>query len=108
MPVVRVSEAAERVLARVRADRSGDLSITLDGGCCEGSAPHLYENYVVPFGAKEIGRAGGIPVFLPPGLIDLYEDADILIDVVDDPISDAMSLETSYGRRLVIREGPQA
>jgi hypothetical protein len=34
----------------------------------------------------------------------LYADADVTIDVVDEPLSDAMSLETEYGVRFVLRE----
>ena len=45
-----------------------------------------------------------IPVFLPREWQELYADAKLLIDVVDDPASDAMSLETRLGKRLVIRE----
>ena len=35
----------------------------------------------------------------------VYADADVTIDVIDEPLSDAMSLETEYGLRFVLREG---
>ena len=103
MAVVRTTQGAIEVLRRVREQRSGELTLSIDTGCCEGTAPHLYEDYVLPYGSTEIGRADDIPVFVPPHLSSLYEEAQILIDVIDEQASDVMSLETSFGKRLVLR-----
>ena len=103
MSELRVSEGAAAVIREVRSDRGGSLTITIDGGCCEGTAPHLYEDYVVPAGCIEIGRFDDIPVYIPGPLGDQYADARVTIDVIDDPVSDAMSLETSLGKRLILR-----
>jgi uncharacterized protein len=100
---LRVSESAAAVIREIRSDRGGALTITIDGGCCEGTAPHLYENYVVPAGCIEIGRFDDIPVYIPGTLGDQYADARVTIDVIDDPLSDAMSLETSLRKRLILR-----
>jgi len=106
---LHVSESAAAVIRQVRQARQatnargGALTITIDGGCCEGTAPHLYADYVVPAGCIEIGRFDDIPVFLPPQLGAQYASAHLTIDVVDDPASDAMSLETELGKRLVLR-----
>lgn len=98
-----VSESAATVLREIRAHSSGRLTISIDGGCCEGTAPHLYENYLLPYGVHEIGRAEDIPVFIPQHLKDNYAGAAVRIDVIDDEMSDAMSLETALGKRLVLR-----
>ena len=103
MTELRVSDEAAAVIRRVRSERSGVLTITIDGGCCEGTAPHLYEDYVVPVGVIEIGRVDGIPVYIPGALGEQYATAHVTIDVVDDALSDAMSLETELGKRLVMR-----
>jgi uncharacterized protein (DUF779 family) len=100
---LRVSDAAAAVVRQVRHDRGGTLTITIDGGCCEGTAPHLYENYVVPAGAIEIGRVDEVPVFIPGNLGEQYATASVTIDVVDDPLSDALSLETNLGKRLTMQ-----
>jgi len=92
-----------RQVQRGRAGRGGTLTITIDGGCCEGTAPHLYDNYVVPAGAIEIGRVDGIAVYIPGVLGEQYATASVTIDVIDDPLSDVMSLETNLGKRLVMR-----
>ena len=104
MPTIRITPRAAEVVARVRAERRGALSFTIDGGCCEGTAPHLFEDAVLA-GVEAIGEAAGVPVYLQAAMTKLYADADVTIDVVDEPLSDAMSLETEYGLRFVLREG---
>ena len=89
----------------MREARSGQLTISIDGGCCEGTAPHLYEDYVLPQGCHPIGQAEGISVYVPGRFQAQYEAATVIIDLVDDALSDAMSLETEFGVRLVVRNG---
>ena len=104
MPTIRITPRAAEAVARVRAERRGALSFTIDGGCCEGTAPHLYEDAVLA-GVEAIGEAAGVPVYLQAAMTKLYADADVTIDVVAEPLSDAMSLEAEYGLRFVLREG---
>jgi hypothetical protein len=103
MPTIRITPRAAEVVARVRADRNGMLSFTIDGGCCEGTAPHLFEDAVLA-GVEPVGEAAGVPVYLQAAMASPYANADVTIDVVDEPMSDAMSLETEYGVRFVLRE----
>jgi uncharacterized protein (DUF779 family) len=103
MPVLNVSPAAAEVIERVRAERSGPLSFSIDGGCCEGTAPHLFEHYfqndVVASGAKPVAQIEGIPVYMTPAMAHIYRDAVVTIDVGPDEMAEAMSLETEYGLR---------
>lgn len=104
MTTVRLSPRAAEVLASIRAERSGPLSFVIDGGCCEGTAPHLYENAVVTSAAEKAAEVDGIPVYLQSAMIEPYRDADVTIDVIDEPLSESMSLETSQALRFVLRE----
>ena len=104
MAIVHITARAVEVVERVRAERTGRLSFTIDGGCCEGTAPHLLEDALLA-GARYIGEAAGVPVYLQPAMVSAYADAEVTIDVVDEPLSDAMSLETEHGLRFVLREG---
>jgi len=104
MPTIRITPRAAEIVARVRAERRGVLTFTIDGGCCEGTAPHLFEDAVLA-GVDSVGAAAGVPVYLQAAMCALYADADVTIDVIDEPMSDAMSLETEYGVRFVLREG---
>lgn len=104
MTTFRISGRAAEVLARVRAGRSGALTFTIDGGCCEGTAPHLYEDAVITSAAEQAGEVEGIPVYLQSAMIEPFRNADVTIDVIDEPLSEAMSLETEHGVRFVLRE----
>jgi uncharacterized protein (DUF779 family) len=104
MPTIRITPRAAEFVARVRAARHGTLTFTIDGGCCEGTAPHLFEDAVLT-AVDSVGEVAGVPVYLQAAMMELYADADVTIDVVDEAMSDAMSLETEYGVRFVLREG---
>ena len=105
MTTVRITPRAAAIVSRVRSERTGPLTFTIDGGCCEGTAPHLFEHAVVTSAAEKVGEVEGIPVYLQPAMIPLYADAEVTIDVLEEPSSDALSLETEYGLRFVLREG---
>ncbi|MFN2377977.1 MAG: DUF779 domain-containing protein [Candidatus Binatia bacterium] len=107
MTTVRLSPRAAQVLDRIRAERSGPLSFVIDGGCCEGTAPHLYEDAVLTSAAEKAAEVDGIPVYLQSAMIEPYRNADVTIDVIDEPLSEAMSLETAQGLRFVLRENPK-
>jgi uncharacterized protein (DUF779 family) len=107
MTIVRVTGQAAAVIARARQERRGPLSFSIDGGCCEGTAPHLIEHYFVAAGVEPVAEVEGVPVYLPPGMREIYRQADVTIDVVDDEGSDAMSVETQWGLRFVLRESAQ-
>ncbi|HVO26564.1 MAG TPA: DUF779 domain-containing protein [Candidatus Margulisiibacteriota bacterium] len=102
---IAIAPKAAEVVARIRDARTGSLCFTIDGGCCEGTAPHLLADVIITPGAKQIGEVAGVPVYLQPAMVGIYTDAALTIDVVDEPLSDSMSLETEHGLRFVLREG---
>ena len=102
---IAIAPKAAEVVAHIRNARTGSLSFTIDGGCCEGTAPHLLADAVITSAAKQIGEVAGVPVYLQPAMVDIYSDAVLTIDVVEEPLSDSMSLETEHGLRFVLREG---
>jgi len=108
MATVAITPKAAEVVARIRDERSGALSFTIDGGCCEGTAPHLLVDAVLTSAARRIGEVAGVPVYLQPAMADIYDAAAVTIDVIEEPLSDSMSLETEHGLRFVLREGQHA
>jgi len=106
MTTVRITPRAAAVVSRVRNERTGPLTFTIDGGCCEGTAPHLFEHAVLTSGAEKIGEVEGVPVYLQPAMVPVYVGAEVTIDVIEEPTSDALSVETEYGLRFVLRERP--
>lgn len=105
MTTVRITPKAAETVARVRAVRRGPLTFTIDGGCCEGTAPHLIEHAVITSASSLAGEVEGIPVYLQPAMVGPMADADVTIDVIDEPLSESMSAETEFGLRFVLRQG---
>lgn len=105
---VGASAAAIELIERARRDRSGELVITLGTGCCESTAPFLYEDFWPGPDQEQVGEAAGVAIFAPEYLRRLYPgDEALVIDVnADDPnsmMADSMSIETEYGRRFTLR-----
>ena len=96
--------AAARVVERARRDRPGKLVFTIGTGCCESTAPFLYEDFWPGPDAERVGEVAGVDVFAPEYLRALYPGGDgVVIDVDDGLMAESMSIETEYGCRFVLR-----
>lgn len=81
-----------------------DLVLVLGTGCCDSTAPFLYDRYYPGPDVVEVGRVGDVPVLAHRWLADLYaEEESLEIDVDRDAVSDSFSLETEHGCRLTLR-----
>ena len=97
--------AAERVVERARRDRSGSLVFTIGTGCCESTAPFLYEDFWPGPDSEPVGEVAGVPVYAPEYLRALYPGDDgVTIDVEDGSNAESMSIETEYGCRFLLRD----
>ncbi len=98
------TSAAARIVERAKRDRRGVLVFTIGTGCCESTAPFLYEDFWPGPDAEQVGEVDGVPVYAPAYLRDLYPDDDgVTIDVGADSMAESMSIETEYGCRFVLR-----
>lgn len=96
--------AAARVVERARRDRHGDLVFTIGTGCCESTAPFLYEDFWPGPDAEPVGDVAGVAVYAPEYLRVLYPGDDgVVIDVEHELMAESMSIETEYGCRFVLR-----
>jgi len=96
--------AAARVVERARHDRAGELVFTIGTGCCESTAPFLYEDFWPGPDAEPVGEVAGVVVYAPQHLRSLYPGDDgAVIDVDDGLMAESMSIETEYGCRFVLR-----
>ena len=100
---VRSSPEAEAVVAAVRERRSGTLTITLSGGCCDSTAPFLFEDHLVGRDWLRVGAVGDVDVWASPQLVELWGDDELVLSAVEDPLAESFSVETDLGRRLVLR-----
>ena len=100
---VEATDRAEEVVARAGRERAGRLTITIGTGCCESTAPFLYEDFWPGPDQEEVGRVGDVPVYAPAYLRDLYPDDDgVVVDAVEVD-AESLSIETEWGVRLILR-----
>ena len=111
---VSATEAAREAVRRVIAAGREDLVLVLGTGCCDSTAPYLYDRYYPGPDAVPVGDVEGVPVVAHRWLADLYGHGDGLeIDCRRDSASDSFSLESEQGCRLTLalatlREGRPA
>ncbi len=100
---VEATELAEQTVEQMKQVRSGRLTITIGTGCCESTAPFLYEDFWPGPDQAEVGTVAGVPVYAPAYLRANYPDDDgVVIDVME-VVAESMSIETELDRRLILR-----
>src|SRR4030081_1918467 len=81
---VVLTDSAGGLLAAVSAQRSGSLSLVIGTGCCDSTAPFLFEAYVAGPNEARVGElAGDVEVLLDRALLGLFEGREIVIDAAD-------------------------
>jgi len=101
---ITATERACAIVDRAKAARAGRLTITIGTGCCESTAPFLYEDFWPGPDAEPVGEVAGVEVYAPAYLRSLYPGNDgVIIDVDDGLMAESMSIETEYGCRFVLR-----
>jgi uncharacterized protein len=97
--------AASRVVEQAKGDRRGVLVFSIGTGCCESTAPFLYEDFWPGPDSETVGDVAGVPVYAPEYLRALYPGDDgVIIDVDEGSMAESMSIETEYGCRFILRD----
>lgn len=100
---VTASARAAEVVAEMAAKRSGTLTITIGTGCCESTAPFLYEDMFIGPEQEPVGEVAGVVIYAPAYLRRLYPgDQGAQLEVVDE-LAESLSVETELGVRLALR-----
>lgn len=100
---VTATERAAEVVQEMRGRRSGVLTVTIGTGCCESTAPFLYEDFWPGPDQEPVGDVAGVTVYAPEYLRTRYPDDDgVTLDVVDE-LAESLSVETELGVRLILR-----
>jgi uncharacterized protein (DUF779 family) len=97
------TDAAARIVERSRRDRPGALVFTIGTGCCESTAPFLYEDFWPGPDSETVGEVAGVPVYAPAYLRALYPGDDGVTIDVEELMAESMSIETEYGYRFILR-----
>ena len=97
------TDAAARIVERSRRDRTGALVFTIGTGCCESTAPFLYEDFWPGPDSEPVGEVAGVAVYVPAYLRALYPGDDGVTIDVEELMAESMSIETEYGYRFILR-----
>ncbi len=101
---VDATPAAEAAVRKVAEGGREQLVMMLGTGCCDSTAPFLYDRYVPGPDAVEVGRIAGVPVLAHGWLAKLYAGSQgLVIDVDQGVVSDSFSLESEYDCRFALR-----
>ncbi|MGI8921548.1 MAG: DUF779 domain-containing protein [Solirubrobacteraceae bacterium] len=104
---VVLTAAARDALARVGTARRGALTLVIGNGCCDSTAPYLFESYLTGPGEVALGElAGAVEVVLDRQLVPLFAGHEVVIDVVEDPAGDSFSCESELGLRFTLARLP--
>ena len=111
MVSVVLTDAARELLGRVRGDRHGELTMVIGNGCCDSTAPFLFESYVAGPAETPVGELdGGVKVLLDTPLLDLFEGREVVIDAASAATQgeDSFSCESELGMRFSLDRLPAA
>jgi uncharacterized protein (DUF779 family) len=100
---VTATPRAEAVVREVQRDGRDHLLMMLGTGCCDSTAPFLYDRYYPGPDVVEVGRVAGVPVYAHAWLADLYGDGGLEVDVDRGVPNDSFSLESEYDCRFTLR-----
>ena len=96
---------AVAVIEQAKAARAGTLTVTIGTGCCESTAPFLYEDFWPGADQEPVGEVAGVTIYAPEYLRTQYPGDDgVVLDVVHE-VAESLSIETEIGWRFILR-GP--
>jgi uncharacterized protein (DUF779 family) len=104
---VVLTHGAQALLARIRRERSGPLSMVIGNGCCDSTAPFLFEQYHAgPNEARIAELEGRVEVLLDETLLELFEGCKVVIDADRVACADSFSCESELGMRFTLERLP--
>lgn len=101
---IDATERATETVRLVRQSGRDNLVMILGTGCCDSTAPFLYDNYIPEPDAEVVGELDGVEILAPAWLAKLYEgDATLTVDVDEGVLNDSFSLESEFDCRFTLR-----
>lgn len=103
-----LTDAARSLLGRVAVQRQGALSLVIGNGCCDSTAPFLFEAYMAGPGEAQVAEVEGVPVLLDAALLALFEGREVVVDAApaDAMGEDSFSCEAELGMRFSLARMP--
>ncbi len=103
-PSCELTERAVTVIEQVAKTHPGPLILTISNGCCDGTAPYLYDKALPPTNAARVLETDLVSVYITSLLKGRAAlPVHYMIDAIADAASDSLSLESDFGWRLMVR-----
>jgi uncharacterized protein (DUF779 family) len=102
-----LTDEARVLLGRLRAERSGPLTMVIGNGCCDSTAPFVFESYFAGPNEQPVAELDGVQVLLDSALVDLFDGREVVIDASSDPVGDSFSCEAELGMRFSLARMPR-
>lgn len=101
---VTATGAALALIDEIKARAGPDLIFHQSGGCCDGSAPMLFESgdYILGDSDVLVGEIGDVPFYMNADQYARWKHTDLTIDAIDG-IGGMFSLDNGTGRRFLTR-----
>jgi hypothetical protein len=99
---VSITEKAKGILNQIKA-KHGDLIFHQSGGCCDGSAPMIFEKDDMYLDDSDIllGEVEGVPFYMNQDQYEYWKHTHLTIDITEGRGS-SFSLEIPLGFRFII------
>lgn len=98
------TEAAKKLLQRLKDSYGSDLLFHQSGGCCDGSAPMCYQQGDFLLGDQDIqiGNIDQVPFYMHQDQFERWQHTDLIIDAVEGG-GGMFSLDNGTGYRFLTR-----
>ncbi len=99
---VESTEAANKIIDRLREEHGKELLFHQSGGCCDGSAPMCFEvgDFMVGSRDLKIGSIHGCDFYMSPDQYEYMKSTHLTIDIVKGRGS-SFSIEIPLGLRFI-------
>lgn len=100
---ITITDKAIEILNKIKAENGEELIFHQSGGCCDGTAPMLFEKEDMYLDDSDIyiGKLEGINYYMSQDSFDYWKYTHITVDVTEGRGS-SFSLEIPLGVRFII------
>jgi uncharacterized protein (DUF779 family) len=102
MPKIEITKNAEKIVNQLK-DKHGELIFHQSGGCCDGSAPMIFEKEDMYLDDSDVllGEIANVPFYMNQDQYEYWKHTHLTVDITEGRGS-SFSLEIPLGVRFII------
>ena len=102
MPKIDITEKAKKIVEKIK-DKHGDLIFHQSGGCCDGSAPMIFEKDDMYLDESDIllGEIANVPFYMNKDQYEYWKHTHLTVDITEGRGA-SFSLEIPLGVRFIV------